>query len=166
MILSNPFLALGLFFIVMALWIVLAAIVLRHPPTRGKAWAGALLAAVLIWAAAAVPSFLFFVDLAAAMWYLGELASVFLATLVIWRYASDVSGGERRGRFLRRLGLGAGVSTALLMLVPVATYFVEDFEVYAIFDPIVFYLPYIVMLVTAALATICFALVPGRTSGP
>ncbi len=165
MILSNPFIALGLFFAVLALWIVLAFIVLRFAPGGSKALAWALLLAVLIWVAAVIPAFLFVVTLATAMWYVGELASVFVATLVVWRNASGFSAGGGRGIFLRRFGLGAGLSTALLMLVPIATYFVEDLEVYAIFHPIVFYLPYLCMLITAALATVCFALVPAPTSG-
>ena len=166
LILSNPLIAFGLFYVVMAVWVVLAIVVLRRVSTAVKALAWALLLAVLFWSAAIVPSFLFLVTLGTAMWYVGELASVFLATLVVWRTASSLSTAGDRSLFLRRIGLAAGLATALLMLLPIATYFIQDFEVYAIFHPIVFYLPYLSMLVTAAVAATCFALIPTRAPAP
>ncbi len=162
LILSNPFVSVGLFFVVWAVWLVLAFVAFRSTASGGRAMAWALLAAILAWIAVVVPALLFLVVLTVLMWWIAELVCITVATLVLAGAAARMSEAAPRSRMLRRAGLAAGLATGLLMLLPIATLLVEDLEVYAIFHPIVFLLPYVLMLATAGIAAACFALVPAR----
>ncbi len=159
-ILSNPMIAFGLFYITLAVWIVLVYVSLHYGPKEARHAATALLVAVLVWLVAVGAAFAFLLALSVVGWYLAELASIALAAWVVYAGAASVTRGNRRAETYRRLGLGWGVATALLVLMPFATNFVPEWEAAAIFNPFLFLLPYLIMLLTAAISVICFALVP------
>ncbi len=162
-ILANPLLSLGLFYIVLAVWLILAIVALRPGRSRGQRAAEGLLLAVLVWIIAVVPLMMFQVILGAVLWYAGELASIALGTWVVANAAREHVAARGHAASLRRLGLASGLATAFLLLVPFATLLLPDLEAAALSDPILRFLLYVPMLATAVLAAVGFALVPGAT---
>ena len=158
--LANPLFALGLFYIVLPLWVWFAYRSVRSATAKLQVRAARLLAvSVGLWISSTVPA-LFFVVIFGLVWWGAMTSAILFATLVVYYGAQPLAARTPGAESLRRRGLVAGAITGAVLPLALTLAFYRRPRDWGLIGPVpVADVPFLVMLGTATVAGVCFYLI-------